>query len=88
MVFIIFSLETDCLIFFFLNREFTKTIRRPFGVKYNPYTRSIQILKDTKSITSAMNELQHELDVVSDALAKVSRQLSILTVASPNPESI
>ncbi|MBV99154.1 Tryptophan 5-hydroxylase 1, partial [Eschrichtius robustus] len=58
-------------------REFTKTIRRPFGVKYNPYTRSIQILKDTKSITSAMNELQHELDVVSDALAKVSRQLSI-----------
>ncbi|EQB79125.1 tryptophan hydroxylase 1-like protein [Camelus ferus] len=51
-------------------REFTKTIRRPFGVKYNPYTRSIQILKDAKSITSAMNELQHDLDVVSDALAK------------------
>ncbi|KAF3829940.1 hypothetical protein GH733_001365, partial [Mirounga leonina] len=50
-------------------REFTKTIKRPFGVKYNPYTRSIQILKDTKSITSAMNELQHDLDVVSDALA-------------------
>lgn len=46
-------------------------------MKYNPYTRSIQILKDTRSITSAMNELQHELDVVSDALAKVSRQLSI-----------
>uniref|UniRef100_M3YQ60 Tryptophan hydroxylase 1 n=2 Tax=Mustelidae TaxID=9655 RepID=M3YQ60_MUSPF len=55
-------------------REFTKTIKRPFGVKYNPYTRSVQILKDTKSITSAMNELQHDLDVVSDALAKVSRQ--------------
>lgn len=34
-------------------------------------------MKDTRSITSAMNELQHELDVVSDALAKVSRQLSI-----------
>ncbi|XP_008587843.1 PREDICTED: tryptophan 5-hydroxylase 1 [Galeopterus variegatus] len=57
--------------------EFTKTIKRPFGVKYNPYTRSIQILKDTKSITSAMNELRHDLDVVSDALAQVSRQLSI-----------
>ncbi|KAI5945334.1 tryptophan 5-hydroxylase 1 [Manis javanica] len=57
-------------------REFTKTIKRPFGVKYNPYTQSIQILKDTKSITSAMNELQHELHVVSDALAQVSRQPS------------
>lgn len=70
-------LEIDCLLLVFFNREFTKTIKRPFGVKYNPYTRSIQILKDTKSITSAMNELQHDLDVVSDALAKVSKQLSI-----------
>lgn len=34
-------------------------------------------MKDTKSITSAMNELQHDLDVVSDALAKVSREPSI-----------
>ncbi|KAM9660334.1 tryptophan 5-hydroxylase 1 [Trichechus inunguis] len=58
-------------------REFTKTIKRPFGVKYNPYTRSIQILKDTKSITSAVNELRHDLDVVSDSLAKISRQPSI-----------
>lgn len=76
-VFILCFLEIDCLLFVFLNREFTKTIKRPFGVKYNPYTRSIQILKDTKSITSAMNELQHDLDVVSDALAKVSREPSI-----------
>lgn len=73
-VFILCFLEIDCLLFDFLNREFTKTIKRPFGVKYNPYTRSVQILKDTKSITSAMSELQHDLDVIRDALAKVSRQ--------------
>lgn len=64
-------------LFSFFNREFAKTIKRPFGVKYNPYTRSIQILKDTKSITKALNELRHDLDVVSDALAKVGRQPSI-----------
>ncbi|KFO18665.1 Tryptophan 5-hydroxylase 1 [Fukomys damarensis] len=58
-------------------REFAKTTKRPFGVKYNPYTQSIQILKDTKSITSAMNELRRDLDVISDALTKVSRQLSM-----------
>jgi tryptophan 5-monooxygenase len=46
-------------------------------VKYNPYTQSVQILKDNKSIISTMNELRHDLDVVSDALAKVSRQLSM-----------
>ncbi|XP_053781764.1 tryptophan 5-hydroxylase 1 isoform X2 [Desmodus rotundus] len=58
-------------------REFTKTIKRPFGVKYNPYTRSIQILKDTESIASAMNELRHDFDVVSDALTNVSRPPSV-----------
>lgn len=60
-----------------LNREFTKTVKRPFGVKYNPYTQSIQVLRDTKSITSAMNELRFDLDVVSDALARVSRWPSV-----------
>ncbi|XP_021496076.1 tryptophan 5-hydroxylase 1 [Meriones unguiculatus] len=54
-------------------REFARTVKRPFGVKYNPYTQSIQVLRDTKSITSALNELRYDLDVVSDALARVSR---------------
>ncbi|XP_068929229.1 tryptophan 5-hydroxylase 1 isoform X2 [Petaurus breviceps papuanus] len=58
-------------------REFAKTIKRPFGVKYNPYTQSIQILKDTKSIASVVNELRHELDIVDDALNKMGRQLGV-----------
>ncbi|KAM7330832.1 hypothetical protein ACRRTK_010021 [Alexandromys fortis] len=58
-------------------REFTKTMKRPFGVKYNPYTQSVQVLRDTKSITSAVNELRYDLDVISDALARVSRQPSV-----------
>lgn len=77
LVFTVFPLEIDCFLFVFVNREFTKTIKRPFGVKYNPYTRSIQILKDTESIASAMNELRHDFDVVSDALANVSRSPSV-----------
>lgn len=62
---------------FYLNREFAKTIKRPFGVKYNPYTQSVQILKDTKSIASVVNELRHELDIVSDALSKMGKQLEV-----------
>ncbi|XP_066043742.1 tryptophan 5-hydroxylase 1 isoform X1 [Chamaea fasciata] len=58
-------------------REFAKTIKRPFGVKYNPYTQSVQILKDTKSIASVVNELRHELDIVSDALSKMGKQLEV-----------
>lgn len=62
---------------FYLNREFAKTIKRPFGVKYNPYTQSVQILKDMKSIASVVNELRHELDIVSDALSKMGKQLEV-----------
>uniref|UniRef100_G3WVJ6 tryptophan 5-monooxygenase n=1 Tax=Sarcophilus harrisii TaxID=9305 RepID=G3WVJ6_SARHA len=58
-------------------REFAKTIKRPFGVKYNPYTQSIQILKDTKSIASVVNELRHELDIVNEALTKMGRHLGV-----------
>uniref|UniRef100_A0A669R1A5 Tryptophan hydroxylase 1 n=1 Tax=Phasianus colchicus TaxID=9054 RepID=A0A669R1A5_PHACC len=58
-------------------REFAKTIKRPFGVKYNPYTQSVQILKDTKSIASVVNDLRHELDIVSDALSKMGKQLEV-----------
>ncbi|XP_075694197.1 tryptophan 5-hydroxylase 1 [Rhinoderma darwinii] len=58
-------------------REFAKTIKRPFGLKYNPYTQSVQILKDTRSITNLVSDLRHELDIVSDALNKMNRQLGV-----------
>uniref|UniRef100_A0A8B9U3T9 Biopterin-dependent aromatic amino acid hydroxylase family profile domain-containing protein n=1 Tax=Anas zonorhyncha TaxID=75864 RepID=A0A8B9U3T9_9AVES len=58
-------------------REFAKTIKHPFGMQYNPYTQSVQILKDTKSIASVVNELRHELDIVSDALSKMGKQLEV-----------
>ncbi|XP_026523930.1 tryptophan 5-hydroxylase 1 [Notechis scutatus] len=54
-------------------REFAKTIKRPFGVSYNPYTQSVQILKDPQSIAHMVNELRHELDIVSEALIKMDK---------------
>ncbi|KAJ6665028.1 hypothetical protein lerEdw1_005259 [Lerista edwardsae] len=58
-------------------REFAKTIKRPFGVSYNSYTQSVHVLKDTRSIANAVNELRHELDIVSDALSKMGKQLGV-----------
>ncbi|KAG9466877.1 hypothetical protein GDO78_015941, partial [Eleutherodactylus coqui] len=59
------------------HREFAKTIKRPFGLKYNPYTQSVLILKDTRSITNLVSELRHELDIVNDALNKMNKQLGV-----------
>ncbi|XP_041074028.1 tryptophan 5-hydroxylase 1-like isoform X1 [Polyodon spathula] len=58
-------------------REFAKTIKRPFSVRYNPYTQSVEILKDTESITAVVKDLRHELDIVNDALIRMNKQLGV-----------
>ncbi|XP_075044493.1 tryptophan 5-hydroxylase 1 [Mixophyes fleayi] len=58
-------------------REFAKTIKRPFGLKYNPYTQSVHILKDTTSISNMVSDLRHDLDIVSDALQKMNNHLGV-----------
>uniref|UniRef100_A0A671WR96 tryptophan 5-monooxygenase n=1 Tax=Sparus aurata TaxID=8175 RepID=A0A671WR96_SPAAU len=58
-------------------REFAKTIKRPFTVRYNPYTQSVDVLKDTPSINSVVEELRHELDIVGDALIRLNKQLGV-----------
>lgn len=58
-------------------REFAKTIKRPFTVRYNPYTQSVDVLKDTSSINSVVEELRHELDIVGDALIRLNKQLGV-----------
>lgn len=64
-----------CHRFFF--REFAKTIKRPFTVRYNPYTQSVDVLKDTPSINSVVEELRHELDIVGDALSRLNKHLGV-----------
>ncbi|XP_034060596.1 tryptophan 5-hydroxylase 1a [Gymnodraco acuticeps] len=58
-------------------REFAKTIKRPFTVRYNPYTQSVDVLKDTPSINCVVEELRHELDIVGDALSRLNKQLGV-----------
>lgn len=58
-------------------REFAKTIKRPFTVRYNPYTQSVDVLKDTLSINSVVEELRHELDIVGDALSRLNKKLGV-----------
>jgi len=39
-------------------REFASTIKRPFGVRYNPYTQSVEILSNTRKIMALVSELK------------------------------
>ncbi|TSK19961.1 Tryptophan 5-hydroxylase 1 [Bagarius yarrelli] len=58
-------------------REFAKTIKRPFTVRYNPYTQSVCVLRDMPSINSVVEELRHELDIVGDALQRLNKRTGI-----------
>ncbi|KAF7650970.1 hypothetical protein LDENG_00117770 [Lucifuga dentata] len=58
-------------------REFAKAIRRPFTVHYNPYTQSVEVLKDTSSIGGLVKDTRHELDVVEDALKRLNKHMRI-----------
>lgn len=55
-----------------LHREFGKTIQRPFTVHYNPYTQSVDVLRDTSSINRVVKDIRNELDIVEDALNRLS----------------
>ncbi|XP_030070558.1 tryptophan 5-hydroxylase 2 isoform X2 [Microcaecilia unicolor] len=58
-------------------REFAKSINRPFSVYFNPYTQSVDVLKDTRSIENVVQDLRSDLNTVCDALSKMNRYLGI-----------
>ncbi|CAI5668426.1 tryptophan 5-hydroxylase 2 [Oreochromis niloticus] len=58
-------------------REFAKTIKRPFSVYYNPYTQSVDLLKDTRSIEDVVQDLRSDLTTVCDALEKMNTYMGI-----------
>ncbi|XP_044535126.1 tryptophan 5-hydroxylase 2 [Gracilinanus agilis] len=59
------------------SRDFAKSITRPFSVYFNPYTQSIEILKDTRSIENVVQDLRSDLNTVCDALSKMNKYLGI-----------
>ncbi|KAG8197899.1 hypothetical protein JTE90_020278 [Oedothorax gibbosus] len=52
-------------------REFACTIKRPFGLRYNPYTQTVEILSNTRKIANLVSELKGDLCVVTAALRKI-----------------
>lgn len=57
--------------FHFDFREYANSIKKPFGVRYNPYTQSVEILSNTDKIVALVSELRGDLCIVSNALRKI-----------------
>lgn len=61
-------------------RAFADGIQRPFGVRYNPYTQSVEVLSNAQKITALVRELRGDICIVSSAIKKISAQDSTLDV--------
>lgn len=55
-------------------RKYAATIHRPFGVRYNPYTQSVEILSTAEKIAGIMSELRGDICIVHNALQKIHEQ--------------
>ncbi|XP_066264874.1 tryptophan 5-hydroxylase 1-like isoform X1 [Branchiostoma lanceolatum] len=52
-------------------RSYAKSIKRPFTVRYNPYTQTVEVLNSTRQVARVIQELRAELDTLSHALDKM-----------------
>ena len=50
--------------------DFSATIPRPFGVRYNPYTQSIEILDSKRQIQKLITDINYEIRNLIDAFNK------------------
>ncbi|XP_067646342.1 protein henna isoform X4 [Eurosta solidaginis] len=51
--------------------KFANSIPRPFGVRYNPYTQSIEVLDSKKQITNLMDDINSEFQILQNAVQKL-----------------
>ncbi|XP_066991844.1 tryptophan 5-hydroxylase 1 isoform X2 [Anabrus simplex] len=63
-------------------RAYAGRIQRPFGVRYNPYTQSVEVLSNAQKIAALVSELRGDLCIVSNALKKIHEQDETVDVES------
>ncbi|XP_030844374.1 protein henna-like isoform X1 [Strongylocentrotus purpuratus] len=52
-------------------RTWTKKIERPFSVRYNPYTQSVEVLDQKESLKDMVTSIKGELSILTEALDKI-----------------
>lgn len=72
--------KTKTRFFYDFLRKYAEQIQKPFGLRYNPYTQSVEILSNAQKITAVVSELRGDLCIVNSALKKISARDSTLDV--------
>ncbi|TPP56589.1 Tryptophan 5-hydroxylase 1 [Fasciola gigantica] len=51
-------------------REFTSQMKRPFTVRYDPYTKTVEVLNSINDVKKLVNKIAHDLSLVEYVLEK------------------
>lgn len=57
--------------FLYFYRKFANTIPKKFGIRYNPYTQSVQVLDSKLQLQELANNISNELQILRYTLNKV-----------------
>lgn len=58
--------------FIHFNRRYSATIKRPFAVRYEPFTCSVEVLDQPSKIQTALSQIRDDLKTLHSALEKFS----------------
>ena len=58
-------------IIYLLYSEWAKQIPRSFAVRFNPYTRSIQVLDNKESLQKLTSEIKYDIGILQEAVSKI-----------------
>lgn len=53
--------------------EYAKSIPRPFSVRYNAYTQSVEVINDMASMQKLVDDIKYDVDTLQDALRKINK---------------
>lgn len=51
--------------------EFARSIPRPFSVRYNPYTESVEVIDDKPSVQRLVGDIKYSVGILQDAMEKI-----------------
>jgi tryptophan 5-monooxygenase len=47
----------------YFHREFAKSTTRPFSLHYNPYTESVEVVKDKPSVQKLVSDIKDSVNI-------------------------
>lgn len=56
-------------------RSFAQNFQRPFSIIYNPYTQSVEVLREMKDLKDGLNRFKSDLSTFTEAVEALNKNV-------------